>query len=134
MCGAATWDLVPCPSCLAIHYALNSETDLQVLIPKSLNSQFLNGFRLVRVRINIYSSHLRKNGVCFEKHNLQMIFGIETGPTFFSGHHLDSGIDRVVNFGKLGDAHHSQNFLVMVRNSCNSDFLVILIRLGQDLD
>ena len=63
-----------------------------------------------------------------------MIWGIEIGSTFFSGHHLDSGFNRVVNFGKLGDAHHSQNFLVMVRNSCNSDFLVILIRLGQDLD
>jgi len=62
-----------------------------------------------------------------------MIFGIEIG-SIFSGHHLDSAFDRVVNFGKLGDAHHAQNFLVMVRNSCNSDFLVILIRLGQDLD
>ena len=29
------------------------------------------------------SSSLRKNGVCFEKHNLQMVFEIEIGSTFF---------------------------------------------------
>ena len=47
---------------------------------------------------------------------------------------MDSAFDRVVNFGKLGDSHHSQNFLVMVRNTGNSDFLVILLCLRQDLD
>ena len=47
---------------------------------------------------------------------------------------MDSAFDRVVNFGKLGDSHHSQNFLVMVRDTGNSDFLVILLCLRQDLD
>ncbi len=39
-----------------------------------------------------------------------------------------------MNFGKLGDAHHAENFLVMVRNTGNSDFLVIPLGLRQDLD
>ena len=47
---------------------------------------------------------------------------------------MDSAFDRVVNFGKLGDSHHAENFPVMVRNSGNSDFLVILLGLRQDLD
>ena len=51
-----------------------------------------------------------------------------------SGHHLNGAFDRIMNFGKLGDPHHTQDFLVMVRHTGNSDFLVILLGLGQDLD
>ena len=47
---------------------------------------------------------------------------------------MDSAFDRVVNSGKLGDAHHAQYFLVMVRHTGNPDFLLILLGLRQDLD
>ena len=65
--------------------------------------------------------------------NLQMIFGIEIGLTFL-GHRPDSAFDCVMNFSKLGDSHHAQNLLVMARHTGDSDFLVVLLCLGQDLD
>ena len=52
----------------------------------------------------------------------------------FSGHHLDGAFNRVVETGKLCDSHHGQNFLVMTRSTGNTDYLVILLGLGQDLD
>ena len=53
-----------------------------------LNSDYeldLAGYKIVICNSSPLRSQrsLRKNGVCFEKHNLQIIFGIETGPTFF---------------------------------------------------
>ena len=62
-----------------------------------------------------------------------MISVIKIGLTY-SDHLADSVFNRVVETGKLCESHHGQNFLVMARNTGNTDFLFIVLGLGQDMD
>ena len=52
----------------------------------------------------------------------------------YSGHHLQSALDTILNFSKFGDADHAEDFFVMVRNAGNHNFLVVTFGLSQNLD
>ena len=43
-------------------------------------------------------------------------------------------IARIVNLGKLGDSHHVENFLEMVRDASDTNDLFVFLSLSQNLD
>ncbi len=56
------------------------------------------------------------------------LFGIGLG-------HLRQGfVHGIIDFGKPGDPHHAKNFFKVVGDAGNSDELIVLFGLGQNLD
>ena len=50
------------------------------------------------------------------------------------GHLLQGFVHGIIDFGKPGDPHHAKNFFKVVGDAGNSDELIVLFGLGQNLD
>ena len=50
------------------------------------------------------------------------------------GHLLEGFVHGIIDFGKPGDAQHAKNFFKVVGDAGNSDELIVLFGLGQNLD
>ena len=50
------------------------------------------------------------------------------------GHHLQGFLQGIIDFGKPRDSHHSKNFFKMVGDAGNSNGLIVLFGLGENLD
>ena len=51
-----------------------------------------------------------------------------------SGHLFQRIFQRVVNLGKLGDSHHIEDLLEMIRDACDSNRLFVFLRPCQNLN